>query len=204
MTTTGTRTIDLTDQARRASALVEAVRRSDQGAWAALVTQYGPLVQSVARRHRSAENLEDEDDVAQIVWLRLMEHLDRIREPGRLPGWIATTTRHESLRVIRQRGREAPLARRLTAQPSENHADDVDAGLLRDELRRVLSAALDQLPPTQRDLLLLLSADPPRSYQEISDLLGIPVGSIGPTRARALRRLRRSGAIRRYVGRSGS
>ena len=83
--------------------LVEAARWGDQSAWDRLVERFLPLVHSMASRHRLTP--ADADDVNQTVWLRLVEHLDDIRDPSALAGWIATTTRHECLRVLRLRGR---------------------------------------------------------------------------------------------------
>lgn len=173
--------------------LVSAAKEGDQDAWDAIVDRFVPLVEAVVRRHRLPE--ADGDDVSQTVWLRLVEHLDALREPAALPGWIRTTTRHECLRVLAARGRTRP------ADPQEDRVldapvDDVAGDdLVAAERRRLLREALAELPAARRDLLLLLLADPPVAYAEISARLGIPVGSIGPTRARALEQLRRTRAL---------
>jgi RNA polymerase sigma factor (sigma-70 family) len=133
------------------------------------------------------------------VWLRLVEHLDELREPRALPGWLVTTTRNEALRVIRLRGRAIPVdpqgvtLERLAEQP------EADDELIRDERTRALRAGLLELPAGRRELLELLLTDPPISYDEISAKLGIPKGSIGPTRARALEQLRNTRAMRALV-----
>ncbi len=88
-------------------ALVSQAREGDQGAWNAIVERYLPLVCGLARRYRLSE--ADGDDVCQTVWLRLVEKLGDIREPAALPGWIATTTRNECLRVIAGRKRMTPV-----------------------------------------------------------------------------------------------
>src|SRR3954464_15518455 len=84
--------------------LVEAARAGDAAAWDALVERYLPLVTAVIRRLRLSAS--DADDVNQTVWLRLVEHLDGLREPRALPGWLATTARHEGLRMLKRRGGE--------------------------------------------------------------------------------------------------
>ncbi|WP_183095588.1 RNA polymerase sigma factor [Nocardioides stalactiti] len=175
--------------------LVLAARGGDHHAWDAIVDRFLPLVGAIIRRHRLSE--ADGDDVSQTVWLRLVEHLDALREPDALPGWIRTTTRNECLRVINVRGRTQPV------DPLEQHGgldavtdDAVEDDLLAAERRQLLREALAELPAGRRELLLLLLADPPIGYEEISARLGIPIGSIGPTRARALEQLRRTKAIR--------
>lgn len=183
--------------------LVDAARHGDGWAWDELVGRFLPLVRTVARGYRLDDS--DVDDVAQIVWLRLFEHLVRIREPRALPKWIITTTRHESGRLGRKRTMTTSMDSMSEAAgdlPSE--CPEVDTGLLRAEQARALRAGLDELPATQRDLLLLLVAEPPVSYREISRRLGIPVGSIGPTRARGLARLGATSAVRSYRSGSGS
>ncbi|MEO9324057.1 sigma-70 family RNA polymerase sigma factor [Nocardioides sp. C4-1] len=173
--------------------LVSAARGGDADAWDAIVERFLPLVGAVARRHRLSE--ADADDVSQTVWLRLVEHLDGLREPAALPGWIRTTTRHECLRVLAARGRtrvaDPQDARVLDAVTDDVAGDDLVAA----ERRQALREALAELPAARRELLLLLLADPPLAYAEISARLGIPIGSIGPTRARALDQLRKTRAL---------
>ena len=170
------------------SDLVAAAVRGDQRAWAALHDRYAPLIATVCRRHPLAHN--DAEDVGQVVWLRLVVHLKGLRDPRALPGWIVTTARNECLRVIESRRRTQPADptcdRRFDAVDT---ADPVDH-LHRLEQRRALYNGVARLRPERRQLLLLLLADPEIPYREISRRLGIPIGSIGPTRARCLRQLR--------------
>ncbi|KAA1424049.1 RNA polymerase sigma factor [Nocardioides antri] len=174
--------------------LVPAAREGDAHAWDAIVDRFLPLVGAIIRRHRLSE--ADGDDVSQTVWLRLVEHLGALREPDALPGWIRTTTRNECLRVLAARGRMRPIDP-LEGGGLDAVAHDVaDEELLAAERRHALREALVELPAGRRDLLLLLLADPPVGYEEISARLGIPIGSIGPTRARALDQLRRTSALR--------
>ncbi|TYL55042.1 sigma-70 family RNA polymerase sigma factor [Nocardioides sp. BGMRC 2183] len=177
------------------STLVSAARKGDQHAWDTLVDRFLPLVGAVVRGHRLGA--ADGDDVSQTVWLRLVEHLDDLREPAALPGWIRTTTRHECLRVLAARGRMRPTDPQDEAGGLDAVEEDVaETALLAAERHAVLLAALAELPEARRDLLLLLLEDPPVAYEEISRRLGIPIGSIGPTRARALDQLRRTSALR--------
>jgi RNA polymerase sigma factor (sigma-70 family) len=177
------------------AALVERARRGDQEAWDALVDRFLPLVTALVARHRLTG--ADAQDVNQTVWLRLVEHLETLREPRALPGWIATTTRHECLAVIRRRGRTTPVDP-LDGWSMDRAADQapVDAELLLEERHQALRDGLAELPPERRRLLEMLARDPAPSYEEVSRTLGIPVGSIGPTRARALEQLRRTPAVR--------
>lgn len=181
-------------QANAVAPLVEAARSGDADAWDSLVDRYLPLVTGLIARHRLRG--ADADDVNQTVWLRLVEHLGDLREPEALPGWLATTTRNECLRVLRGGQRSTPV------DPQGNTVLDVavveasmEEDLMRDLRHQALLEALALLPAARRELLVLLLADPPVPYAEISERLGIPVGSIGPTRARALAQLRRSPAL---------
>lgn len=178
--------------------LVAAAARGDQEAWNAIVDRYLPLVYSVTRAHRLSQR--DAEDVNQTVWLRLVEHLDGIREPRALPKWIVTTAKHECLRLIRAGRRELPVDPLSDKGIETADGAELDAELLRAERHQALRDGLAELAPAHRRLLLLLVADPPLSYREISDLLDIPIGSIGPTRARILERLRGTSALRRYSG----
>lgn len=180
------------------ASLVEAASRGDEGAWNELVQRYAPLVMSVIRRYRLRD--KDAEDVSQTVWLRLVEHLGSIREPRALPMWIITTTRNECLRTLRADQHTRPfdpiggIETLDLADPAE-----LDEELLRAERHQALRDGLRELPEQQRALLLLLVADPPISYAEISRRLGMPIGSIGPTRARCLDKLRATPAVLAYL-----
>ncbi len=175
--------------------LVAAASHGDQGAWNAIVDRYLPLVYSVTRAYRLSRS--DAEDVNQTVWLRLVEHLDHLREPRALPRWILTTAQHECGRLTKAGRREQPVDPQTDRTLGGAVDDDVvEADLLRAERQQLLRDGLAQLRPADRRLLLLLTEDPPRSYREISALTGMPVGSIGPTRARCLERLRETPAVR--------
>lgn len=180
---------------RTVASLVQAARSGEQTAWDAIVDRFLPLVASIASRHGLSRS--DSDDVNQTVWLRLVESLDDIRQPAALAGWIATTTRNECFRLLRLRGRTIlvdPLEPSLL--DGRATSDDVTSDLEAAERHHALREALLELPADRRELLVMMLGDPPPSYGEISTRLGIPVGSIGPTRARALAQLRRTASIR--------
>jgi RNA polymerase sigma factor (sigma-70 family) len=186
------------EQADAVARLVGRARRGDEAAWNDLVERFLPLVSALIARARLRG--PDADDVNQTVWLRLVEHLDDIREPRALAGWIATTTRNECLRVFDHSRRTVAIDPQATS-----HFDGSDEGhelvddLLVLERQQALRAALSELPADRRELLRVLLVDPPLSYREISRRLDIPVGSIGPTRARALDQLRNTRAMRGFL-----
>ncbi len=171
-------------------ALVTRAAGSDQGAWNELVERYAPLVWAICNRYQLSNH--DIEDVGQSVWLLLVEQLGKLREPAALPGWLATTTKRECLRVVITAQRQG-----TRLDDSQEFADDVmiDEEILRAERDAGLRAALAELPPGCRQLLSMMISDPPHSYAEISATLEIPMGSIGPRRARCLDRLRHSDAL---------
>jgi RNA polymerase sigma factor (sigma-70 family) len=175
--------------------LVKRARDGDQRAWDAIVERFAPLVWSICRRYRL--NAADADDAGQAVWLQLVDQIGRIRDPAALPGWLATTTRRECGRLVRAAARAQPAGYVLDAGaiPDERAATAADDELLATERHAALRQALAHLPVSCRDLLALLSADPPLPYAQISARLGIPVGSIGPSRSRCLDKLRHHPAV---------
>ena len=176
------------------SDLVARARSGDRQAWDALIERYAPLIWSICRRHRLGR--ADADDVGQSVWLRLLDQLDRVREPAALPGWLSTTTRRECLRVLSAaQGPHATIYALDVESLPDQRAGTADQELLAAERHAALRAAFTQLPPNGQQLLALLTADPPTPYADISAQLGIPVGSIGPTRSRYLDKIRRHPAI---------
>ena len=176
------------------SDLVTRAKAGDRQAWDALVERYAPLIWSICRRHRLGH--ADADDVGQSVWLRLVDQLERVRDPAALPGWLATTARRECLRVlgVTQGPRATVYALDVESLPDER-AGLADQGLLAAERQAALREAFDQLPPNGKQLISLLIADPPLPYADISTRLGIPVGSIGPNRSRYLDKMRRHPAV---------
>lgn len=180
------------------AALVADARGGSQAAWNQLVERHLPLVTSLLRRHRITG--ADADDVNQTVWLRLVENLDRIDEPNALPGWLAAVTRHECLRFIRLSRRTVPTdPQGSTVLDRPDHGPELLDELMAAERHAALLDALLDLPAPRRELLLMLTEDPTPTYAEISARSGIPIGSIGPTRARAVQQLRDSPAMRRLI-----
>ena len=172
-------------------ALVARVGDGDQEAWDELVERYAPLVWSICVRYRLSR--QDIDDVGQSVWLLLVEQIGRLREPAALPGWLATTTRHECLRVLRAERRYDHEGLPPDDQmPPDPFATMIEQEVIVAERNAALRAAFAELPQPCRRLLSLLMSDPPPAYAEVSARLGMAIGSIGPTRARCLDRLRRS------------
>lgn len=178
---------------RTATELVTWAAKGDQAAWDALVERYTGLVWSVARAHNLTQ--ADAADAVQTSWLRLVENLDDLRQPERVGAWLASTARHECLRMSRRSARERPAEfasdrddgqrARQEAAPSAETASLDRAG------RELVLQALAELGERCRTLLRMLASSPQPSYADVADALDIPVGSIGPTRARCLDRLRR-------------
>jgi RNA polymerase sigma factor (sigma-70 family) len=173
--------------ADQAAALVQAAAQGDRSAWDRLVDGYAGLVWATARNYRLSAG--DTQDVTQTTWLRLVENVDRLSDPGRVGAWLATTARRECLRVLRQ-SRRTVLVDEWDDVVDVDPAVPPDAGLVRLEESDAVHASLEQLAPAAQALVRLLMLDPPPSYAEVSAALGIPVGSIGPTRQRCLRKLR--------------
>ena len=177
----------LTELARDAGA-------GDVAAWNAIVDRFAGLVWAIARRHRLSD--ADAADVSQTTWLRLVEHLDRIEDPDRIGGWLATTARHESLRVLRVAERQMPTPHEDFVDLRPTDEPGLDAGLLGDERDRELWQLVSLLPPRCQMLLSVLTEESQLSYVEIGQVLDMPTGSIGPTRGRCLEHLRRLAATR--------
>ena len=168
--------------------LLLAVRRGDPGAWDALADRFVGRVWAVARAHRLSN--ADAEDVSQVTWLRLVTHIDTIREPDRVGAWLATTARHECLRLLRKAGRELPVEEESDLEPAGAVVVPPETRLLTEERDVALWAALAQLSPKCQRLLRMLMADPEPSYLEVGAALGMAIGSIGPTRQRCLAHLR--------------
>ena len=168
--------------------LVKGAGAGDQDAWDALVARYNNLLWSVSRGYR----LEPADaaDVVQVAWLRLVEQLPRLRDPERVGSWLVTTVRRECLLVLSTRARRGtPMDDDLlTSLPDQ--APAVDTRLIADEDNAELWRAFEQIAERCQRLLRILMADPAPTYQDVAAALDMPIGSIGPTRARCLGHLR--------------
>jgi RNA polymerase sigma factor (sigma-70 family) len=180
-------------------ALVARVGGGDQDAWNELIERYAPLVWSICVRYQLSR--PDIDDVGQSVWLLLVENIGKLRDAAALPGWLATTTKHECLRVLRATRRhehaDLPPEEQIPLDPD---AATIEQEVIEAERNAALRAAFAELPPGCHQLLSLLIDDPPLPYADISTALGVPIGSIGPTRARCLERLRRSPHLTAILG----
>jgi RNA polymerase sigma factor (sigma-70 family) len=176
----------MTDTFSATATLLARAAQGDQRAWDELVAEHSRLLWSVARSFRL--DAADANDVVQTTWLRLLEHLDRIEDPARLIGWLVTTARREAMRVLRRSGRERPVVED-TVLDRPDDAPPVDAALLRNERDRALWQAYAGLSERCRQLLRV-AVTHPKAYDEISVALGMPIGSIGPTRGRCLSQLR--------------
>ena len=168
-------------------ALVARALERDQRAWRDLVNRLKGVAWKVIYSYDLSE--EDRNDAFASTFFRLHERLATVREPEKLPGWVATTARNEANTVSRRRSKLVPMAE--LPLRTVDHGDHGE-GLESDELRTALYAAFSSLSPEHQALMRMLSADPPIGYDEISRVLNLPHGSIVPTRARCLQRLRTS------------
>jgi len=173
--------------------LVEAATRGEQRAWEQLVDRFMPLVHSAIKRFQ----LDDAAafDVSQTVWLRLVEHLPHVDEPSALPMWLIETTRRESLRVLRQRRSSTAVDAGDASGCTGLMEEELDDELLRVERQHALREGLAALEPVQRELLIMLIAEPPVPHREIARRLSMPVADVLPARARSLAALRHAYAV---------
>jgi RNA polymerase sigma factor (sigma-70 family) len=175
--------------------LVRGAAGGDEVAWRGLVARFSGLVWAIARAHRLGN--ADAADVFQTTWLRLAEHIGRIEHPDRVGAWIATAARRECLQSLRSSAKVVLTddAERLDLTPAGGNPTE-DAVLAAEQEKEdadraaALWRAFGRLPSRCRELLRVLMASPPPSYAEVAAALGLPLGSIGPTRARCLARLR--------------
>jgi RNA polymerase sigma factor (sigma-70 family) len=174
--------------------LVTRAAKGEKQAWDALVERFIPLIWSICRNHRLSD--ADAEDVGQIVWMQLTGQLGKIRDPAALPGWLVTVTRRECLRVMDATHRLPMVGYVIDAEIiADERSAAAEQELLATERHAALREAFATLSPFDQQLIALLLDDPPVSYAEISARLGIPVGSIGPTRRRCVDKLRRHPAI---------
>jgi RNA polymerase sigma factor (sigma-70 family) len=176
------------EQMTTAQSTVSRAAAGDERAWQEMVTQYRGLLRSIASDFRMGPG--DADDAAQMTWLGLVQHVDKLRVPEAVVGWLATTMRRNCARVLRQRWREQ-LRDDWTQWQVEDDAGSVDTHVMQAERDRVLWEIVDRLPERQRRLLRLLFAAAEPSYVEIASTMSMAVGTIGPARQRALRNLER-------------
>ncbi len=171
-----------------ATELLAKASGGDATAWSAIVTRYGELVWTVARAFRL--NPADAADVCQATWLRLVEHLGDIRQGDRIGAWLVTTARREALGVIRRAGRDVPVQDTDALWSGASDEGGPEQTILRRERDALLWRAFRRLPEACQRLLRILMSEPTPTYAEVGAALEIPIGSIGPTRARCLASLR--------------
>lgn len=169
------------------AALLLAARDGDQSAWAEIMLRYGGLVSATVRSYR----LQDADalDAIQMTWLRLLANGRQVHDPDKLGSWLATTARRECLAILRRSKRIA--YREETLDGLADSSVGPEQRFLAGEAVTAVRGLVAQLPTRGRVLLRALFSDSPQPYAEIARTMGIPIGSVGPTRARALRQLRR-------------
>ncbi|MEJ3654601.1 sigma-70 family RNA polymerase sigma factor [Actinomycetes bacterium KLBMP 9759] len=166
--------------------LLAAAADGDQAAWDELVARHNSMLWSIARSFRV--DTADAADAVQTTWLRLVENLERINDPERLSGWLATTVRRECLRILRKSRAGTTLD---VVDELPDGADPLDAALLTDERDAALWRAVGRISQRCQELLRVLMTSPPPTYADVSAALAMPIGSIGPSRARCLDQLRR-------------
>jgi RNA polymerase sigma factor (sigma-70 family) len=174
-----------TDEVAR---LVAQAADGDQDAWNTLVDAFVGMLWATTRAHRLSA--ADAADVVQTTWMRLVENLDRIDDPTRVGAWLMTTARRECVVVLRRAGRQIPHGDDMPDPDPPCYEPHPDDRLISEQDALAVRAALQRLAPRDRALLRMLAAEPAASYEEIGAALGMAVGSIGPTRARSLARLR--------------
>ena len=171
------------------SALVQGARDGNSGAWEELVARFGGMIAATGRRYRLSP--ADIAELQQTTWLRLVENIHRVEQPERVGGWLATTARRESLLLVKRAAKYYSGADQMLVNMADGSLPEPDARPIAGEREAVVHAAWGRLKPRCQELLSLLVSDEPVGYSNLSTLLQMPVGSIGPTRARCLEHLRR-------------
>lgn len=162
-----------------------ALAAGDEATWQATVRRYEALLRSAARVVLRGD--ADVDEAVQRTWVLLFRNADRIKDPQALPGWLSTTARREALAILRTQQRAIPTEDVEDHVAPDEH--DMATELMDRELRRALDEAVERLPESQRRIVQALLREP-ASYDALSEELGIPRGSLGPLRGRAVRALR--------------
>jgi RNA polymerase sigma factor (sigma-70 family) len=178
---------DRSDRTARMAELLEAAKGGSEDALAQITAELSPMLWNVARAAGLAA--ADAEDVVQTAWERLLYHLADIRIPQALIGWLVVTTKHEAWRIRSSGRRQRPADQEwLTAIPDD--AAGTEEQILLDEQQRALWRAVGRLSAQCQELLRIVAFIPRPDYQSVSAALGMPVGSIGPTRGRCLEKIR--------------
>ncbi len=176
-----------TDRGARIAGLVSAAREGNDDALGQIVTELSPLLWQIARAAGLSSG--DAEDVLQTVWLRLVAHLDNIHDSAALVGWLVTTAKREAWRVRAAGRRQLPADQELLAGLPDERPGSEEQVIL-DDQRRALWVAIGRLSGRCQDLLRIIAFSPRPDYATVAAALGMPVGSIGPTRGRCLAKLR--------------
>jgi RNA polymerase sigma factor (sigma-70 family) len=171
----------------RIAALVSALRQGSDDALGQIVAEFSPLLWHVARA--AGLSSSDAEDALQTVWMRLLEHLDEIRTPTALAGWLVVTTRREAWRVRAAERKQIPADQDSFAELPDPGPGSEEQVMI-DDQRRTLWAAIRQLSPRCQELLRIIAFVPRPDYAAVAAELGMQIGSIGPTRGRCLAKLR--------------
>lgn len=168
--------------------LIEQCRGGNVRAWERLIRLYSPVVWTVVRSHGLSH--ADCEDAYQLTWQRLVEHIHTLKQPGRVAAWLVTVAKREAISRARQSRRVVSVPEPADLVRTADHTAPApeERVLARADGER-LQTVLSNLPDDHRALLGLLFAEPPLSYDHISETLGIARGSIGPTRRRILARI---------------
>ena len=175
------------DRSERIVRLVSAARQGSEDALGEIVTELSPLLWQVARA--AGLSTSDAEDVLQTVWMRLLAHLDDIHTSAALTGWLVTTTRREAWRVSAAARRQLPADTELLSTLPDQGPGSEEQVIIDDE-RRILWQAIGQLSPRCQELLRIVAFVPRPDYAAVAAELGMPTGSVGPTRGRCLAKLR--------------
>jgi RNA polymerase sigma factor (sigma-70 family) len=175
------------DRSARIAGLVSAARQGDADAVGQIVTELSPLLWQVARAAGLSRG--DAEDVLQTVWMRLLAHLGAIHTSTALTAWLVTTTRREAWRVRAAERRLLPAEQELLAALPDSGPGSEEQIII-DDQRRTLWGAISQLSPRCQELLRIVAFVPRPDYPAVAAKLGMPTGSVGPTRGRCLAKLR--------------
>jgi RNA polymerase sigma factor (sigma-70 family) len=175
------------DRGVRIAELVDAARQGSEDALGQLVTELSPMLWHVARA--AGLSSHDAEDVLQTVWMRLVAHLDDIHTSAALTGWLVITARREAWRVRAVERRQLPAEQELLAELPDGGPGSEEQVIM-DDQRQVLWTAVSRLSARCQELLRIVAFAPRPDYAAVAAELGLPVGSIGPTRGRCLAKLR--------------
>ncbi len=168
--------------------LVAAARSGDAVAWRALVDRYSGMLRAKCRRYRLSN--ADTDDVVQTTWLLTLQHLGQLRSDEHLAGWLATVAERECLKLLRGLRRETASGHLAEVDLPGTQTPSPEREIARSWLTRILPGLVDQLSASQQMLFKALTAMPEPHYVDVARMTGRPLGSVGPSRARCLARLR--------------